>query len=314
MDPLLKKLTIGIPVYNEEKFILQTLESCVHQAGTILISDNCSTDRTSDICEEFANRHSNVFYIRNDSNIGMLQNFKRPLSQCETEYFQWLGAHDILGKDYTRPLLEAAEKDTSISLVYGKTIAINENNQILKKKSRTRYTPDAHSDSPFERLLDYVKNLKDGFIFHGVFRTDILRQSWLDTPCIGNDDALLFNTVAAGKTVYVSDSILYARDFPQMRKNIDDNERRTKVIVAENAPPLTDDLKPMLQSMMTTAVGIANTKSELAQAFEVLNEIYLRHLEPKSKRRKRRTKQRLFIALAVIAIAFVIFTIIQFLI
>ena|SRR5690606_12495316 len=115
MDPLLKKLTIGIPVYNEKKFILQTLESCVLQAGTILISDNCSTDGTSDICEEFANSHSNVFYTRNDSNIGMLENFKRPLFQCETEYFQWLGAHDILDKNYTLPLLEAAEQDASLT-------------------------------------------------------------------------------------------------------------------------------------------------------------------------------------------------------
>src|SRR5690606_12698068 len=190
-------------------------------------------------------------------------------------YFQWLGAHDILDKNYTLPLLEAAEQDASISLVYGKTIAIDESDQRLKKKSRTRYTPDAYSELPFERLMDYVKNLRDGFIFHGIFRTNILKKSWFDVPCIGYDDALLFNTVAAGKTVYVSRSILYARDFPEMRKNTDDNKRRTKVIVAENAAPLKDDLKPMLQSMMTTTMDLAKSKSDLSQAFEVLNEIYL---------------------------------------
>ena len=302
MDSLLKKLTIAVPVYNEKDFILEALKSCLMQAGTIQIYDNCSDDGSGEICKRFANQHSHVTYIRNTSNLGAFENFKLPLFKCKTEYFQWVGAHDILGKNYTLPLLEIAEKDPSISLVYGKTSAIDENGTVLRKKNRTKYTSKAQSDSPFERLKDYVENLRDGFIIHGVFRTEFLKQAWFDIPCIGNDDVLLFNAIAAGKTVGANLPVYLAREFPKLRKNIDDNERRTTVIVAEGAEPLENNLNPMMRSMTTKLIDLATNKSELAQAFEIMNALYFRHLEPKEKRRSRRFKKLLQWLLIILAI------------
>ena len=46
------RVTIGLPVYNGERFLEQTLDSLLAQSYTdfeLIISDNASTDRTEEI-------------------------------------------------------------------------------------------------------------------------------------------------------------------------------------------------------------------------------------------------------------------------
>ena len=47
------RLTIGLPVYNGEKYVAESLEALLGQSFTdfeLIISDNASTDSTGDIC------------------------------------------------------------------------------------------------------------------------------------------------------------------------------------------------------------------------------------------------------------------------
>ena len=41
---------IGIQAYNEVKFVLRTLDSCVKQAKKVVVFDNASTDNTEEVC------------------------------------------------------------------------------------------------------------------------------------------------------------------------------------------------------------------------------------------------------------------------
>ena len=50
------RLTIGLPVYNGENFLTESLESLLGQTYDdfeLIISDNASTDRTADICKQY---------------------------------------------------------------------------------------------------------------------------------------------------------------------------------------------------------------------------------------------------------------------
>jgi len=49
----MKFVSIGMPVYNEEKFIEQAIVSILnqdYQNFELIISDNASTDKTKEIC------------------------------------------------------------------------------------------------------------------------------------------------------------------------------------------------------------------------------------------------------------------------
>jgi len=67
------KVTIGLPVYNGEKFIRKNLDSLLSQSYPyfeLIISDNASTDSTSSICKEYEKKDKRIRYIRQKKNMG----------------------------------------------------------------------------------------------------------------------------------------------------------------------------------------------------------------------------------------------------
>jgi glycosyltransferase involved in cell wall biosynthesis len=91
-------VSIGVPVYNGENGLANALNSLLGQSYTnfeIIISDNCSTDRTPLICQEFTTKDSRISYSRNEKNIGAIGNFNRLVRLASGKYFMW-AAHDDL--------------------------------------------------------------------------------------------------------------------------------------------------------------------------------------------------------------------------
>lgn len=89
-------VSIGMPVYNGEKYIREALDSLLAQTFTdfeLIISDNCSNDATENICREYALKDIRVKYIRQAENIGANANFKFLLENASSEFFMW-AAHD----------------------------------------------------------------------------------------------------------------------------------------------------------------------------------------------------------------------------
>ena len=69
-------VSIGLPVYNGETFLKDTLESILQQTFSnfeLIISDNASTDATEKICKSFASKDERIRYHRNESNLGLLK-------------------------------------------------------------------------------------------------------------------------------------------------------------------------------------------------------------------------------------------------
>ena len=68
------RLSIGLPVYNGENFLAESIESLLGQSYEdfeLIISDNASTDGTEDICRSYAQQDSRIRYIRQPHNIGL---------------------------------------------------------------------------------------------------------------------------------------------------------------------------------------------------------------------------------------------------
>ena len=68
----MSKISIGLPVYNGERFLKAKLDSILQQTYTnfeLIISDNASTDKTKNICIEYKNKDSGLvltmFYYQN---------------------------------------------------------------------------------------------------------------------------------------------------------------------------------------------------------------------------------------------------------
>ena len=70
-------VTIGIPSYNEKKYIKKTIESALNQSYSnisIVVSDNNSNDGTVNFLKK--NYKDRIVIYEHKKNIGMNENFK----------------------------------------------------------------------------------------------------------------------------------------------------------------------------------------------------------------------------------------------
>ena len=91
-------VSIGIPVFNGERFINQALDALRAQTYDnleLVISDNASTDSTGEICREYASKDRRIKYFRNPVNVGLYENFRRVVTLATGEYFMWAAADDL---------------------------------------------------------------------------------------------------------------------------------------------------------------------------------------------------------------------------
>ena len=73
----LPRLSIGLPVFNGERYLAEAIESLLAQSFSdfeLLILDNASTDATKRICADFCSRDQRIRYTRNAANIGEVIN------------------------------------------------------------------------------------------------------------------------------------------------------------------------------------------------------------------------------------------------
>lgn len=124
-------LTIAIPTYNRAKNLKNRLKELHEQIYLkkiinieVIISDNCSTDNTNIIVEEYKRKGLNINYIRNKSNIGIDNNFIQCFKLAQGKYILLLGDDDPLINNSIEWLLSILE-NTDYGLVH---IKINEDN------------------------------------------------------------------------------------------------------------------------------------------------------------------------------------------
>ena len=92
------RVSVGLPVYNGERFLAQAIDSVLQQTHSdleLVISDNASTDRTEEICRSYTTQDSRVRYFRSSANIGACRNFSRVFELSRAPYFKWACYDDI---------------------------------------------------------------------------------------------------------------------------------------------------------------------------------------------------------------------------
>jgi glycosyltransferase involved in cell wall biosynthesis len=121
-------VSIGMPVYNGEEYIREALDSLLAQTFTdfeLIISDNCSTDKTQEICNEYSTRDSRIIYIRQDMNIGPAANFEFVLQKSSGKYFMW-AAHDDRWKcTFLEKLVAILMSDRECGLAFSNYVVKN---------------------------------------------------------------------------------------------------------------------------------------------------------------------------------------------
>ena len=122
-------VSIGMPVYNGEKYIREALDSALSQTFEdfeLLISDNCSTDKTGEICTEYSNRDPRIKYIRHPENHGGHWNFNFVTQNATGRLLTWLAHDDILESGFLEATVQYMHENPDTVLVASDFEVINE--------------------------------------------------------------------------------------------------------------------------------------------------------------------------------------------
>lgn len=102
-------VSFGVPVRCAEAHLPRLLDSLLAQDMDdfeVVICDNDSEDGTPGICLDYARRDHRVRYLRNETNVGQVENFNRVLAESRGDYLRWIGADDWLEPEYARACCE----------------------------------------------------------------------------------------------------------------------------------------------------------------------------------------------------------------
>ena len=107
------KLSICIPTYNRKTFLVELLDSVIPQlvdSVEIVISDNASTDGTDSLINDYCKNYKNIFYHRNEKNIGPDLNYLKSVEHAKGDYCWLFGSDDAFKEGSIARLLDEIEK------------------------------------------------------------------------------------------------------------------------------------------------------------------------------------------------------------
>jgi glycosyltransferase involved in cell wall biosynthesis len=110
------RVSTVIPVYNRQDLVKLAMESALAQSvegHEIVVIDNCSTDGTWAVVQDYAKRDSRIRCLRNDRNVGPVRNWRLGIEAARGEYCHLLFSDDRLEPDFLVDTLDLFDAKTA---------------------------------------------------------------------------------------------------------------------------------------------------------------------------------------------------------
>jgi glycosyltransferase involved in cell wall biosynthesis len=220
---ILASASIGIPVYNGEDFIRQAIESVLNQDFLnieLIISDNCSTDNTQSICEEYAIKYPQVRYIRQSVNQGMIANFNACLELAQGDFFCWLSHDDFLEPSYISKCIDMLDRHPQAIACCSEINFVNYDGSNRDGWSAAYKNFDALNKNIVERVRELTSKV-GWYALYSMFRIDIIRDAGTCKCRYADDVLLMLEWLLLGEIAKVPEH-LYNYRVPDIQKTPED--------------------------------------------------------------------------------------------
>jgi glycosyltransferase involved in cell wall biosynthesis len=236
-------LTIGLPVYNGERFLEEALESILGQTFSdfsLVVSDNASTDGTMAILQAYAARDDRMTVLRSETNRGSAWNFNRVFEGCETPFFKWAAAGDMLAPTCVERCLDVLRSSPpSVVLAFPQTLVIDEHGETVGELVDSL---SMRPDSPVHaRLRKIVANVLWGNLVFALMRTDALLRTRLHGGYPSSDHVLLAELALLGSFVAVPEPLFLRRQHPGMSRRANAAVTDASLFFDPAAKPVTKE-------------------------------------------------------------------------
>jgi glycosyltransferase involved in cell wall biosynthesis len=208
------RLSVGLPVYNGENYVAESLEALLGQSYEdfeLIISDNASTDGTADICRRYARQDSRVRYIRQPQNIGLARNHNCLVGEARGELFKWASHDDLYAKDLVRRCVEVLDEHPHVVLAHTWTAMIDGTGTVTRAVHYSLATASPSAPERFKSMLFDQGGDDDS----GIIRMPVLKQTALHGSYYRSDRTFVAELALAGPFYHVPDWLYFRRDHPE---------------------------------------------------------------------------------------------------
>jgi len=231
------RLSIGLPVYNGENYLAESLEALLGQSYEdfeLIISDNASTDSTPDICRRYGKQDSRIRYVRQPRNIGLSPNHNFLITQAKGELFKEASHDDLYGRDLLKRCVDALDEYPDVVLAHSWTAAVDGTGTVTQALEYPLATDSPRAPERFRSILFGSSGLfegsgsdghavtgedNDGVIRaddqYGVIRTDVLRRVAPLGSCHHADKLVVPEIALHGPFYQAPDWLYFRRDHPE---------------------------------------------------------------------------------------------------
>jgi|GEM_PF-1676058 glycosyltransferase involved in cell wall biosynthesis len=137
-EPLVSVL---VPAYNHGKYIVECLESTkslAHKRLELIVSDDCSTDDTFALADQWAQRNAARFertvVTRQKQNVGIVENLQFLFNNAHGDYLVYIASDDVFVESSISDRLRVLEADETIDAVLGDSQSISNSGALLKEQ------------------------------------------------------------------------------------------------------------------------------------------------------------------------------------
>jgi len=215
-------ISVIVVTYNQEKTIARTLDSILcqkcHLPIEIVIGEDCSTDSTGNICQEYAMRHpEQIRLLSNTRNKGVADNYFDCLLACRGELIADCAGDDFWVDDQKLEKESLImEGDDSITLVHTAWRSYNEHTKKVTDSPRQPFpAPISDGKIMLEAILTQT-NMPVIQLCTSLYRADVILNAYhsytslfrgQDIVC--EDLQISFFEALNGKIAYLPDVTLH---------------------------------------------------------------------------------------------------------
>ena len=130
MDSINPKVSIILPTYNGEKYIKTAINAILAQTYNnweLIIVDDCSTDNTNKIINEFAQKDLRIKVIRNEVNKKVAASLNIGFSHAAGDYYTWTSDDNYYKPAAIEKMVKFLQKNPDYGMVYAISDMIDEN-------------------------------------------------------------------------------------------------------------------------------------------------------------------------------------------
>jgi glycosyltransferase involved in cell wall biosynthesis len=230
MEPQKPRVSVGLPVFNAEKYLEQAIDSILKQTFSnfeLIISDNASTDRTQEICMAYAAKDPRIRYSRNEINLGAAPNFSQVFKLSESEYFKWAPYDDLVAPDFLSRCVEILDQNPKVVLCYSKVKIIDEKSVFVVDYNPG---PDTGSRKPHERFRNLVLKPEYAVQQMGLIRSEILKKTELMGSYPSSDEVFLAQVALLGEFYEIPERLYLYRRHSEQSTQGELKVQRTRVL------------------------------------------------------------------------------------